>query len=606
MTAPPRSARANEPLPVRLPAGTVLGAYVVDGWLRDGGMASLYRGHHQRTQAKVAIKVQVTGAEDDRTTAARFDREGIVMGRLSGEPNVVQVHDVDALSDGRRYLVTEWVDGDNLEELLDHVRNADSMLPIDRACRLVADVANALEAAHRADIVHRDVKPANIMVDQGTDRERARLLDFGISADLGAAGQSEELTATGVVLGTSGYVAPEQAVGLPADPGFDIYSLGIVAFESVTGFPIPPGGLGPEKLPPISRLRSGVPSPLEELVSACLARDPRLRPASAAEVAERLRAIAADVGPGASGTFSPGLTDTSRASHSGHGIAAADSGAWTGSGASVPSAAPVIAAPAGATDPAVPRGSVAPIAGVPAIATEPMATSPGRPTTAVAPSFGNAERREPKAAPRWPWLLLLIGLLGAAVAYWALRPGDSTPSDPAADAGQSSAGSAPESPVAAASASTDPADDASGTAVAPATDASTSAPVGSTSDASDMGTGGTGDPEGVSSTGSTAADTAPPSTTSSPSATRARCKQARNAADLARTRRNWANALRSTSDAACWPTPDQRVDRKVLRVQALLELGRYKRCVAEGKGITDPRVARITKFCREHMETSGQ
>jgi hypothetical protein len=275
-----------------LERGTVLGRYVIDGWVRDGGMASLHRGHHVKTGAKVAIKVQRRGGPDDEATAAaRFEREGQVMGRLSGVPYVVQVHDVDELPDGRRYLVMEWIEGDDLEETLDDLRNADRRMEIERACRLLGDVARALVAVHAAQVVHRDLKPSNVMIDRSrAERETAKLLDFGISADLGAGGGSGELTAAGVVLGTAGYVAPEQALGLPADPGFDVYAFGAVAFEVLTGRRVPPDGLGPEQLPPVSQLRPSVPAALSELVGACLQRDPTRRPTSAA-LADGLGAI---------------------------------------------------------------------------------------------------------------------------------------------------------------------------------------------------------------------------------------------------------------------------------------------------------------------------
>ena len=682
MTISPLNPRANEPLAARMPAGAVLGAYVVDGWLRDGGMASLYRGHHQRTRARVAIKVQVRGGEDDRITAARFDREGIVMGRLSGEPNVVQVHDVDALSDGRRYLVTEWVDGDNLEELLDRLRNADSMLAIGRACRILADVATALEASHRADIVHRDVKPANIMVDQGTDRERARLLDFGISADLGVAGQIEGLTATGVVLGSSAYVAPEQAVGLPANPCFDIYSLGIVAFELVTGFSIPPGGLGPELLPPISRLRTGVPGELETLVGACLSRDLRRRPTSAAEVAERLRAIAATVEPHESGTFAPGQSCDAHAGESGAGAIAGLGGAASSTNTSTPNTtatssdafvplAPeppaTLAAPqAKATDTpaevfapqaeaAPPTERLVPQAKATALPAERLvpqaevvdtpvgpvdlrdeASTPQAELVALSagslagpaesrtlPAFASASwpspassaprlapiptRTDHPAARRWPWLLVFMGLLGVATAYRVLRP------DIIAELPETRIASHIPRPsfvsTAAAAVDVSSIDDASTTArLGRSVDEATT----SVSDGSNSSSGyGTGAPESVvSATSGNATDVAAPRRSpSSPDTTagglRMRCQQDRNAADLARTQRTWRSALRLTSDAECWSSEDERVDRTVLRVQALLELGRYRRCIAEGKGLTDPRVARITKFCRDRAAYPG-
>ena len=295
------SARVTDEIGLSLGTGAHLGRHVIDGWLREGGMAVLYRGHHIATHAKVAIKIQRPCEEDATTTAARFMREADVMGRLSSAPNVVRVLDVGSLPDGRAYLVMEWIEGENLEELLDGLRSTDSRMPIDRACRLVADVARALEAAHRVGVVHRDVKPSNVMVDRGLpDREVAKLLDFGISADLGAGARGEHLTAAGVVLGTSSHVAPEQALGLPADPGFDVYALGMVLFEAVTGHTLPPAELAPLRLPPLRELRAGVPPALEALVLRCTSRDPSARP-SAGEVVAALEGIRGERAAGIAG-----------------------------------------------------------------------------------------------------------------------------------------------------------------------------------------------------------------------------------------------------------------------------------------------------------------
>ncbi|MCA9651985.1 MAG: serine/threonine protein kinase [Myxococcales bacterium] len=513
--------------PSRLAQGTALGRYVVDGWLRDGSAAALYRGHHVTTGVKVAIKVQRPGQEDEQTIAARFDREGLVMGRLSGAPNVVRVHEVDALPDGRRYLVVEWVEGEDLEELLDAVRNEDGVLPVTRACRLLADVALALEAAHRAGVVHRDVKPSNIMVDHGlADREVAKLLDFGISADLGVGMPVEELTATGIVLGTSGYVAPEQLMGLPAEPASDLYSLGVVAFEVLTGLAVPPGELGPEQLPPIGRLRPGIPAPLESLVAACLDRDPRQRPASAAAVAHTLQALA----------------DPARVS--------------TGSVA----VAPALVPPA----PAVPRARV--------------------------------ERR-------WGLGLGLLSL-GLAVGVWALasspsRDGtDRARVEPVPDERASPAGASGGSSSGGVEAGATPAQPGDVTTSMEADDRS---PSTSTTDGETDAMTSSARDLGASSGGASHDDGS-----ERPSAlTAAECGAQRRLTATATQQRRWGAVLRSSAEPSCWATPEQRLERKHMRVQALLELGRYGRCVAEGQGELDPRVARLTKFCRDQVGKGG-
>ena len=289
----PGEAAESPSIPQRLPREYVLGRYVIDGWVREGGMASLYRGHHVTTGATVALKVQLSG-DDNEVSAARFAREAEVIGRLSGVQNIVQVHDADDLGDGRRYVVMEWIEGDNLEELLDDIRNNDESMELVRICRLMKDVALALDATHKAQVVHRDLKPSNIMIDRShPDREIAKLVDFGISADLGTGGDFGDLTQAGVVLGTAGYMAPEQAVGLPAAPGMDLFAFGIVLFELITGYRPPPGQVT-ESLPDVSTLRSRVPKELSALVKACISRNPKERPDSAISLVAQLdEAIAA-------------------------------------------------------------------------------------------------------------------------------------------------------------------------------------------------------------------------------------------------------------------------------------------------------------------------
>ncbi|MEM9455700.1 MAG: protein kinase [Myxococcota bacterium] len=285
--SPSEEAAESPSIPQRLPREYVLGRYVIDGWVREGGMASLYRGHHVTTGATVAIKVQLSG-DDNEVSAARFAREAEVIGRLSGVQNIVQVHDADDLGDGRRYVVMEWIEGDNLEELLDDIRNNDESMKLLRICRLMKDVALALDATHKAQVVHRDLKPSNIMIDRShPDREIAKLVDFGISADLGTGGDFGDLTQAGVVLGTAGYMAPEQAVGLPAAPRMDIFAFGIVLFEMITGYRPPPGQVT-ESLPDVSTLRSRVPKELSALVNACICRNPKERPDGAISLVAQL------------------------------------------------------------------------------------------------------------------------------------------------------------------------------------------------------------------------------------------------------------------------------------------------------------------------------
>ena len=171
-------------MPEVLPSGTEVDRHVIDSVLRDGGMATIYLGHHRATSARVAIKILHTEYVHQPDFVARFDREAQVMGRLSGCPQIVSVHDVGALPDGRHYLVMDLVRGHDLRDELDQLAGREERMDVPRALSLMRDVAAGLAAAHHADVVHRDVKPSNIMLESSAGREVAKLLDFGISADL--------------------------------------------------------------------------------------------------------------------------------------------------------------------------------------------------------------------------------------------------------------------------------------------------------------------------------------------------------------------------------------------------------------------------------------
>jgi tRNA A-37 threonylcarbamoyl transferase component Bud32 len=576
----PPSARVTEPIPARLPRGTVLGRHAIDGWLREGGMAALYRAHHVATGARVAIKVQRTSDEDDATVAARFVREGEVMGRLSGVPNVVQVHDMGELPDGRRYLVMEWIEGDNLEERLDGLRNADTMLPIDEACRLLGDVARALDAAHRASIVHRDVKPSNIMIEHGlADREVAKLLDFGISADLGAGGRGMDLTAAGVALGTSGYAAPEQVLGLPAHPAFDVYALGVVSFEALTGRAMPPEGLGPIRLPRVGELRKRVPAELEELVARCMSRDPSRRPGSAGEVAEVLESV--------------------RAQWASARVAAAvvGSGESTAGGRVEPSA----------------------VGGVAASGESTVGGRVERPTTERSTAGGVAERSTADGVAeqsmvgeaaeqsmvagvvprlRWPWLVGMLVIAGAlAWRGWVSSHGGTG----AAERMVRSADVAGEGRGDDEKASRGLAMTGDGTG-APGPDLAYDSPPTAGTTGPDMGDESVSTVGASASAGTGAIDSGGSSDSAS---SRSHCRRARDQAQATLKRRDWPGVIRTSADRACWSSLEQRLDRQAMRVKAWLELRRYDRCVTEGKGQTDPRVARLTKHCREMLTEGG-
>ncbi|GCF07431.1 protein kinase domain-containing protein [Dictyobacter arantiisoli] len=240
-----------------------------------GGMATIYRGRDMRMDRTVAIKVLREVYSTDPKFVTRFQREAKAASALQ-HPNIVQVYDYGQ-SDGNYFIVMELIEGTDLRRYL----RSRGVLAIDRAVIIAHDVALGLGAAHRRSIVHRDVKPQNILV--GRDGS-IKLVDFGIASvykDINA----ERLTTTGMTLGTVQYYAPEQAQGEIVNPAADVYALGIVMYEMLTGRP-PFDGDTPvavamqhiqdAPIPP-SQLNPNIPPALEEIILRCLEKIPEMR-----------------------------------------------------------------------------------------------------------------------------------------------------------------------------------------------------------------------------------------------------------------------------------------------------------------------------------------
>ncbi|QBD79919.1 serine/threonine protein kinase [Ktedonosporobacter rubrisoli] len=240
-----------------------------------GGMATIYRGRDLRMDRVVAIKVLREVYSTDPKFVTRFQREARAASSLQ-HPNIVQVYDYGQ-SDGNYFIVMEMVEGTDLRRYL----RSRGMLAIDRAIIIAHDVALGLGAAHRRSIVHRDVKPQNILV--GRDGS-IKLTDFGIASvykDINA----ERLTTTGMTLGTVQYYAPEQAQGEIVSPAADVYALGIVMYEMLTQR-TPFDGDTPVAVamqhiqePPVppSQLNPNIPPALEEIILRCLEKVPGMR-----------------------------------------------------------------------------------------------------------------------------------------------------------------------------------------------------------------------------------------------------------------------------------------------------------------------------------------
>ena len=262
------------------------GRYELEQLVGSGGMSSVYRAHDRMLERKVALKILHQRYGEDAEYLERFRREARAVAQLA-HPNIVTV--IDRGEDqGRQFIVFEYVDGDNLKQVVDRV----GALPVDRAIEYGIAIARALAFAHEHGIVHRDVKPQNVLLNGDG---RAKVTDFGIARSLDVEGG---VTQTGTVLGTSNYIAPEQASGQPVDERSDVYSLGVVLFELLTG-ELPFAGESfvavalrhiNEPAPSVLERRPDVPPALAALVDAMLGKDHLERP-SMDEVVASLEAL---------------------------------------------------------------------------------------------------------------------------------------------------------------------------------------------------------------------------------------------------------------------------------------------------------------------------
>jgi serine/threonine protein kinase len=253
--------------------GTVLsGRYRLESKLGSGGMSTVYLARDETLERWVAAKVLHREISDQPDQLERFRREARAVAQVS-HPNVVAV--IDAGDDGGRpYIVFEYVDGETLKARIDHARR----LPLDEAAAYAIEVGRGLGAAHQRRLVHRDVKPQNVLIDS---EGRAKVTDFGIAREL----ESDGLTKTGRVLGTTDYVSPEQAMGQPVDARSDIYSLGVLLYEMLTGkVPFSADNLVGvamkhvnEKMPDVQRQRTEVSSALAAVVERATQKKPDRR-----------------------------------------------------------------------------------------------------------------------------------------------------------------------------------------------------------------------------------------------------------------------------------------------------------------------------------------
>jgi serine/threonine-protein kinase len=274
--------------------------YELEELVGSGGMSSVYRALDTLLERHVALKILHPHYGDDEEYVERFRREARSVAQLS-HPNIVTVID-RGNADGQQYIVFEYIDGESLKQLVDRT----GPLPARRAIELALQIAEALGFAHHAGLVHRDVKPQNVLV---TDDGEAKVTDFGIARSLDV---EHGVTQTGTVLGTSNYLSPEQARGQVVTPATDVYSLGVVLYELLTGeVPFPGENFVAVAMkhinePPPSLLekRPDVPVRLVDAVERALAKDPVDRFPTMEAFAAELRACLAEIGdPDAARTF---------------------------------------------------------------------------------------------------------------------------------------------------------------------------------------------------------------------------------------------------------------------------------------------------------------
>jgi serine/threonine-protein kinase len=249
-------------------------------------MGEIFRATDTTLGRAVAVKVLAERYAQDPAVRQRFTREALAVARLSGNPHIVTIYDVGEHRE-RPFIVMEYLAGGSLEQKL----RSEGAQPPAQALEWLEQAAGAIDAAHREGVVHRDVKPANLLLDR---HGRVHVADFGIASAAGLA----SLTQTGTVLGTASYLSPEQAMGEPTSPASDLYSLGIVAFELLTGHrPFEGDSVAAEasahvtaEVPSVRDINVAIPWEVDPVFAKALAKDPAERFGSAAEFVAALRA----------------------------------------------------------------------------------------------------------------------------------------------------------------------------------------------------------------------------------------------------------------------------------------------------------------------------
>jgi serine/threonine-protein kinase len=300
---------------------TLLGRYVIEDVIGEGGMATVYRARLKHVDRPCAIKIMSPGLSKDKVVRERFRREAKAAQKLA-HPNIIEISDQGDTEDGSSFLVMELLEGACLADLI-----AEEPLPVARALPIMIQIARALARAHDFGVIHRDLKPENVFVCPRKDgTELVKLLDFGIARSM----QDSRLTGVGEVFGTPQYMAPERITSIDAGAPSDLYAVGVIYFEILAGkLPFEANDIPTwfikhmkEVPPPLRSVVPDAPEPLERLIASLLAKDAKDRPVDAhsvhgelVEISRRLRvpvpvepeAEAASIRPPASSLAPAGL-----------------------------------------------------------------------------------------------------------------------------------------------------------------------------------------------------------------------------------------------------------------------------------------------------------
>jgi serine/threonine protein kinase len=274
---------------------TIAGRYQLEEVLGQGGMATVYAARHRLVDRRCAVKVMSPQLARNEVIRERFRREAKAAQKLA-HPNIIEIFDQGETPEGTVFLVMELLEGETLADVLEHGK-----VPLERGLPILIQIARALARAHDLEVIHRDLKPENIFLAHGLGgTEQVKLLDFGIARSM----QDSRLTGAGEVFGTPQYMAPERITSIDSGPGADLYSLGVIIYEMLTGcFPFDASDittyfikhlkeqpLSPKKHDP------SIPDALERLVMELLAKDPKDRPVDAHRVNSDLMAVAGAIG----------------------------------------------------------------------------------------------------------------------------------------------------------------------------------------------------------------------------------------------------------------------------------------------------------------------